>query len=141
MVFPTQVCRKGALLVKLGLDWSGRCEDCSATEEGQSAQPKCNRVLGRVGVATCAGNIDQIATPAITVALVVEIAGVDQRGDGETSIHVGLDLIGVSRERADDVSCIINGGKRDRRRESDSGIGRYRVHYGRNRSQVGVDGL
>src|SRR6266849_676532 len=143
MVLPSQVCRKGAGLVKLGMDRRGSCEDSSATEEGRSAQPKSNGVWGRVGVAACAGadRIDEVATPTVTVALVVEIARPDQWRDGETAIHVGLDLIGVPRKPADDVSCVINGGKRDRRRVADSGIGRYRVHYGRNSAQVSVDSL
>jgi hypothetical protein len=88
-----------------------------------------------------ADRIDEIATPTKAVALVVEIARLDQWRDGETSIHVGLDPIGVPRKQAFDVSCVINGGKRDRRREADSGIERYRVHYGRNGAQVSVDSL
>jgi hypothetical protein len=119
MILPSQICGKGAGLVKFGLDRRGRCEDSSAAEEGRSAQPKSNRVCLRVGVAprAVADRIDEIATPTKAVALVVEIARLDQWRDGETSIHVGLDLIGVPRKQAFDVSCVINGGKRDWYRE------------------------
>src|SRR5215472_2925370 len=143
MVLPSQVCGKGAGLVKLGLDRRRRCEDSSATEEGCSAQPKSNGVCGRVGVATGAGadRIDEIGTPTVTMALVVEIARLGQWRDCETPIHGGLKPIGVPRKLADDISCIVNARKRDGRRKAHSGIGRYRVHYGRNRAQVSVDGL
>src|SRR5262249_49622998 len=134
MVLPSQVCRKGAGLVKLGLDRRGRSEDSSATEEGRSAQSKSNGVWGWVGVATCAGadRIDEIATPTKAVALVVEIARLDQWRDGEASIHVGLDLIGVPRKPADDIAYVEIGGERDRWGIADPGVLRYRVLHGRN---------
>lgn len=144
MVLPGQVCGKRAALVKLLLNQRRRCEDSSASEESRRAQSESNRVWRRIGVAAGAGadRIDQITPATINGALIIpEPARIAQRRDGEASIHVRSNLIGVPRKSAHDITCVEIRGERDRRRKINSSVIRYRVLHGRNGAQVSVNGL